>query len=293
MAVLIMIKQTTDILEFFFREIKITGKYEINIKNNFTYIIPRKEEQYYKPIIKIPDLNQFTKLLIKYVEAINEFNKRNNFQLKEYQDLSYIFNIMLFNLASSDADDLNKFIETRISFFNDYHLDKLVKPKQIFEYCDVSFYAQREIEAFGLETPYIMTFKMHIAGETFNLPIIRYGINENGICFIYAVQIGRERHCDINNPKYKNIINQVNKGIKEHRGISPSFVLILAMFFKILNDNNINKVVIPDFLFNRYKKYYRANTTIKSSYYHININNLESNTPMLKRLLKKDEDMYK
>lgn len=316
-----MFNQPTNILEFFFREINLTGKYEIDIRNNFAYIIPRKEEQYYKPIIKIPDLNQLARLLIKYIEAINEFNNRNNFQLKEYQDLSYIFNIMLFNLASSDADDLNKFIETRISFFNDNHLVQFVKPKQIFEYSNVSFYAQREIEEFGLETPYIMTFNMNIEGETFNLPIIRYGINDDGICFIYAIQIGRGRYCDINNLKYKNIVNHINQKVKDYRNISPSFVLILAMFLKILNDNNIHKIVIPDFLFNRYKKYYRANTTIKSdeilsrmfhnintlikrmnsqidgfeiqsypldidSYYHIDITNLKSNNPMLKRLLK-------
>ena len=92
------------------------------------------------------------------------------------------------------------------------------------------------------------------------------------------------------------------------------------MFLKILNDHNIKNIVVPDFLFNRYKKYYRANTTSKSneilsrmfnnittlikriddqidgfniktypldvdSYYHIEISNLESNNKMLNKLL--------
>ncbi len=229
-------------------------------------------------------------------------------------------------MAYSDADDLNKFIETRISFFNDNNLEQFIKPNKIFEYNNVSFYAQREIEDFGLETPYIMTFSMNIAGEQYKLPIIRYGINNDGVCFIYAIQIGRGRICDINNIKYKNVVNQINQGVKENRNISPSFVLILAIFSKILNNNDISKIVIPDLLFNRYRKYYRADTINKSneilsrmfhnittlvrrmdsqidgfniesyplqmdSYYHISITNLESKNKMLKKLLKNANDV--
>lgn len=314
-------EKPNNILELFFREIKRKGKYTIDIRNNNAYIIPREEEHYYKPIIKITDLNYFATLLIEYIKSIKNFNKRNNIQLKEYQDLSYIFNIMLFNMTASDAADLNKFIETRMSFFNDNSLEQFTKPNKIFEYNNVSFYVQRKIEDFGLETPYIMTFSMAIAEEQYNLPLIRYGINSDGVCFIYAVQIGKGRTCDINNPRYKNIVNQVNQGVKENRNISPSFVLTLAIFIKILNNNGINKIVIPDFLFNRYRKYYRANTINKSnkilsrmfhnmttlvkrmdsqiegfniqsypleldSYYHINITDLESENKMLKKLLK-------
>ncbi len=321
-----MIKIPNNILDFFFREIKLKGKYEIDFIENSVHIIPKEEESYYKPIIIIPNLDKFTDLLIEYVAALNEFNKSNSITLKEYQDLSYIFNIMLFNMAPSDALNLNKFIETRISFFYDNNLAEFIKPKKIFEYNNVSFYAQREIENFGLETPYIMTFSMDIDGTLYNLPIIRYAINNDGICFIYAIQTGRGRICDINNINYKNTVNQVNQGVKEYRNISPSFVLILAIFLKILNDNNITKIVIPDFLFNRYKNYYRATTTNKSneilsrmfhniitlinriynqidgfniqsypseieSYFHIDINDLESENKMFKKLLKTDNNI--
>lgn len=319
-----MLEIPNKILEFFFREIKLKGKYEIEIKYNTAYIIPRVEERYYKPIIRIPNVKKFANLLIEYIETINKFNSKNNIKQKEYQDLSYVFNIMLFNIAPSDANDLNKFIETRIDFYNDNNLDEFIEQTKVFEYNNNLFYAKREIEDFGLETPYIMSFSMETAGKIYNLPIIRYGIDKDGVCFIYAVQIGRGRFCDINNIDYKNATNPINQGIKEHRNISPSFVLILSIFLKMLNDNNINKIVIPDFLFNRYKKYYRANTTSKSdeilsrmfhnittlikrmdsqiegfniqsypldidSYYHIELKNLDSKNKMLKKILKSDE----
>ena len=325
-----MIKYATDVIfmevksnnisDFFFNEIQKKGKYEILFKENKATISPRAKEEYYKTPITIPDLNYFNDLLTEYVSTINDFNKKNILQLADYQDLSYIFNIMLFNIAASDAIDLNHYLETRISFFKDYNFEEYQQPKKVFAYQNTTFFAQRENECFGLETPYIMTFSMTTNNKLYQLPLIRYGIDNKGTCFIYAVQIGRNRKCENHNPEYKDIVNQVNQGIKEYRNISPSFVLILAMFLKILNDHNIQDIVIPDFLFNRYKKYYHANTTSKSdeilsrmfknmnilvkrideqiegfsiknypldfdSYYHIQITSLNSNNKVLNKLL--------
>lgn len=314
-----MIEIPKNILEFFFKEIKLKGKYEIEIRKNIAYIIPKEKEKYYKPIIKIPDLASFAILLRQYIQVINEFNQKNNVKLQDYQDLSYIFNIMLFNMTTSDALNLNKYLETRISFFYDNNLEDFWNPQKVFEYNNITFYAQKELEDFGLETPYIMTFFMEINEKQYKLPIIRYAINNERVCFIYAVQIGRNRYCDLNNIDYKNAINQVNQGVKKYRNISPSFVLILAIFLKMLNINNITKIVIPDFLFNRYKNYYRATSTKKSneilfrmfhnintlvtrmdnqvdgfniqsfplendSYYHIELTNLKSKNKMLTKL---------
>ncbi len=316
-----MLEIPNNILDFFFKEVTEKGKYKIEIKGKMAYIIPREEETYYKPIIIIPDIEELSNLLIQYIIAVNEFNKKNNIQLEEYQDLSYIFNIMLFNLSSSDANDLNKFILTRISFFYDNNLEQYNKRTKIFEYDNVSFYAERELESTGLETPFIMLFSMDINGKSYNLPLIRYAIDNDNTCYIYTVQRGRNRFCDINNPFYRKAVNPVNQGVKDNRNISPSFVLILAMFLKILSDNNISKIMIPDFLFNRYRKYYHANTITKSneilsrmfhnisiivkrmsaqiegfsiedypldidSYFHISIVNLDSQNKMLKKLLK-------
>lgn len=314
-----MIEKTNDILEIFFREIKEKGKYKLDIRENTALIIPREEERYYKPIIRVPDLNYLRILLLEYINSINEFNKKNTTKLDEYQDLSYILNIMLFNMTSSDADDLNKFLENRISFLLDETFEDYSEEKKVFESTDATFYAKRECESFGLETPYIMTFKMKRGNEEYNLPIIRYAINNDGTCYIYAVQIGRGRICETSNDNYKNIINKVNQGVKQNRNISPSFVLVFSMFIKLLKNQGINKIVIPDFLFNRYKKYYKANTTSRSndilsrmfhsittltdriddqvdgfnitgypfeidSYYHIELNDLKSNNKILNKL---------
>jgi len=309
----------SNIINHFFRSIELRGKYNINIKNNVAYIIPRDEEKYYKPVIKITNLEEFTNLLIKYIEAINNFNTVNNVKLKPCHDLSYFLNIFLLNLTASDANDLNSFLKTRISFFRDNNFDDFVTQRKIFDYDSATFYAKREVGSLGLETPYIMGFSMYSNGKYHNLPIVRYAINSDKVCYIYAIQTGRCRNCDTNNSEYKSIINQVNQGVKKYRNISPSFVLILAIFLKILKDNGINRIVIPDYLFNRYRKYYKGNSEIKSneiisrmfhnitalinrteseitgfdiksypldidSYYHIEVNSLDSENKILRKI---------
>lgn len=314
-----MPKTPEDLLGFFFEQLKIVGKYEIDIQGNSAFITPRLDEQYYKPVIQIPNLEDFAEQLMEYMEAVYAFNEKNQVSLHEYQGLSYILNIMLFNMTSTDAWDLTRFIETRTDFFRDQYLDNYAVPTKVFTYNHTSFLMQRKVENFGLETPYIMTFSMDVNGELLELPIIRYAIDQKGVCFLYAVQIGRGHFCDIHNPNYKRIVNQVNQGAKKYRNTSPSFVLVLAMFLQILNQNHIHQIVIPDFLFNRYKQYYGAKSMHKSdvilsrmfhnmtilvnrlnhqiegfhiqnypldqdSYYHIEIENLQSKNKMLQKL---------
>lgn len=318
-----MLEIPENILEIFFKELNIKGKYTVKIENNQAHIIPRLEERYYKPIITIKDINYFRVLLMEYVTAINEFNIKHQTMLKDYQDLSYIFNILLFNLTASDCDDLSIFLEKRISFLQDDHFNDYENSTYIFSHENTTFTAKREIEEFGLETPFIMLFQMNVNGNNYDLPLIRYAIDDKGVCYIYAVQIGRGRVCQNQNPEYKNVVNKVNQGIKENRDISPSFVLVFAMFLKMLKSQNINKIMIPIFLFNRYRKYYKANTVIKSNailermihnittlvnradcqiegfnvkaypldiddYYHIDIMDLRSENQMIKKLLKDD-----
>lgn len=271
-----------DITSFFFEEIKSKGKYEIDIEGNSALIIPREEERYYKPNMRIPDLSRFSILLMEYIDAVNEFNERNDAELKKYQNISYIFNIMLFNLASSDGEDLNRFLETRIQFLKDRNLDEYSEPTTVYEHEDVTIYAERKVEEFGLETPYIMVFTMTSKGKTYNLPLIRYAVDANGVCYIYAIQMGRHRSCDTYDPDYKSIVNGVNQGLKEFRNVSPSFTLTFAIFLRMLVENDIKKIVIPDFLFNRYRKYYRANTEVKSS--EILSRMLKSITVLVKRM---------
>lgn len=89
-------------------------------------------------------------------------------------------------------------------------------------------------------------------------------IDGNNVCHLFTVQFGRYRNFNVQDKDYKDTINRINKGVKKYRNVSPSFVLTLRLFLDLLRKRNVEKIVIPDFLFSRYKNYYKASTTGRS-----------------------------
>ena len=54
-----MFETPANVLEFFFEVARTKGKYKINVEENSALIKPRLEEEHYKPVIIIKDLNKF------------------------------------------------------------------------------------------------------------------------------------------------------------------------------------------------------------------------------------------
>ena len=258
-----MFKIPDDIVSFFFDSIKEKGKYTININGNSAVIVPRIEEKYYKPSITIKDMKELKNSLENYVNSLNEFLVNNN-NLLPHHDLSYLLNIMLFNMNATDSLDLASFIDRRSRFFKSNLLNEYDLPKKLVEIDGAKFYAQRILEVAGLETPFCMLFSMENKGNNYELPLIRYTFDGDK-CYIFTVQMGMGRVCLSQDDTYKNTINKVNSGLKEYRNIPPNFVLSLALFLRILNEHNISEIIVPDFLFNRYRKYFKANGEARSN----------------------------
>lgn len=252
-----------DVINFFFNEIRRKGKYEIILENDTAIIRPRLEEEYYKPIIIVKNLEELENSLKNYILSLNNFFTTNN-NLQEYHDLSYFFNNLLFNMSTSDALDLTSYINKRSYFFNNNQFAEFDEPKIIANIDEADIYVQRIVEAPGLETPYILAFSMIIDKKSYQLPLLRYAFDENNTCYIFAIQFGKNRTADFQDEDYKKIINSINKGIKQYRNVSPSFVVVFSLFLNLLKNQGIDKIVIPDYLFCRYKNYYKSQTTYKS-----------------------------
>ena len=267
-----------DLVTYFFQCIIEKGKYKIEKNNNIVVINPRDEQEYYKPQIIINDISKLHTSLEKYIHAIYDFYSNNNVELESYHDLSFFFNILLINMTNTDAQNLVDYIDRYTLMFNRDIFDEYVNKVNIMNTEDCNFYAQRVIENPGLETPYCMLFEMEKNNNTFELPLIRYTIVKD-ICYIYAIQMGRGRVFNYQDLEYKDIINQANKGLKKYRDVPPNFVLSFALFIKLLDSYNINNIMIPDYLFGRYKKYIGADTITKSD-------------KIMKRILNKYFDLF-
>ncbi|MBE6156434.1 MAG: hypothetical protein E7161_01680 [Firmicutes bacterium] len=257
-----MLEMPDNIVEFFFCEIRKKGKFDVVIEDNRALIKPREEQQYFKPSIIVKDLSELEQSLIHFVECLNEFYAKNNI-LQSYHDLSFFFNNLFFNMTSNDALDLVKYINERSYYFSNEHFKEFDTPQLLTIVDNVSFYVQRYLETPGLETPFILAFSMIVDGKYYNLPLVRYTFDENNVCHLFAIQYGRNREVssDIN---FQKIVKQVNTGVSKCRNVSPSFVLTFALFLKVLDNYEVNKLLVPDFLFARYRNYYRASSEIRS-----------------------------
>lgn len=258
-----MLEIPENILDFFFIEINKKGKYEVILKENGALIKPRLEEEYYKPIIVIKDLEELKNSLINYVEALNEFYVENNI-LEEHHDLSYFFNNLFLNMTVSDALDLAQYIDKRSYFLGNNQFVEFKDPTLLMTSEDTKFYVQRVLESPGLETPYVLVFSMEKDGIIYQLPLVRCAFDENNICHLFAIQFGRFRQEDVKNAEYKRLVNRINSGVDKYRNVSPGFVISFYLFLQILNDNGINRIVAPDYLFGRYRRYYKGQSETKS-----------------------------
>lgn len=251
-----------DIVSYFYTALKEKGKYRVEHENNSVVIYPRENQEYYKPPIIIRDVGKLEEALKNYATKLDSFYSKN-YKLEEYQDLSYFLTIMLFNMTNSDAEDLVHYInQCSLSFERDI-FDDFEERQKVIQIDDSEFYAQRFVESPGLETPYYMLFQMERGSNVYELPLVRYTIR-NDVCYIYAVQMGRGRSYNYQEKDYKEVINKANSGLKEDRDIPPNFALVLALFIKTLRDHNISRIMIPDYLFGRYRNYHRSTTITKS-----------------------------
>lgn len=241
----------------------------------FQTIMP-DTEKYLKSDVEesliINNVELFNKLLVEYTTRMLEIIL--NSKLK---DLDYIYyngnkkfmiDFIISNLWNNVTDtDLNnpiEYLQTRINFLDDPLYDSESK---IVYLEDIDFLENSSVEYQVclnnpiLETPY--SFKINIVRnkveeEVFKLPSIYYGIS-NGVCFIYAVQ--RENKTKENNytKKINRLLYKVNKDVDDDyeldniKDVSPSAIVSLAIFTKILKENGIRDIRVVDYMPIRYK----------------------------------------
>lgn len=251
-----------NINKLFFDIIFQICKYEVEINANSALIKPRSEEEYYKPIIIVKDLDELAEALENYINALNNFYKEHN-NLDEYHTLEYFLARLLSNMAPSDALDLTSYINRRTFFLSNNEFAEYDEKTTVVESEDYKIYVQKALESPGLETPYILLFSAEINGEEYPLPLIRYAFDEGGTCHVFAVQFGRQRE-PITTDNFKKIINKANRGVNKYRNVSPSFVISFALFINFLKSKNVTNIVMPDFLFGRYRRYFGGHSEQKS-----------------------------
>lgn len=250
-------------LSNFFSQMNANGEYRYITKGNSGFIIPRKEDEYYKPTIIIKRLDELEKITKEYLKVASEFYQQTD-KLQLKHDYNYFLNHLFYNMTNSDATDLNEYVKKRISFFKDQHLKEYNILSLLISNKDYCIYCKRDISNLGFESPYILKFKIEMNGQSYDLPLIRYAIDDHNRCHIFAIQFERTVKRDNKKEEYKSVVNSINSGIKKYRNVEPSFVLVFKLFIDLLSKEGIQDILVPDYLFSRYRNYYGAKTVKKS-----------------------------
>ena len=139
-------------------------------------------------------------------------------------------------------NDLENYIYKYINFMNDNILVNQTGEKNT-ELGNLKYSIEKQ--SFQQETPYCFKSYFYKNDSRYALPRISFGIKD-GVCYIYAIQNKDSKmNTDSNyNLEVKNKLRTINSGISKYRNVTPSFVVVLALFISFLKENNINKIKI-------------------------------------------------
>ena len=263
-----IIKEATD------KQINSYGKSNIVFstiikEDNIYYEAKKDDENLIIPTLMIKDKNRFNALLEEYVEKAKLFyddinDLENLYEINENNNKEkFIMTRIWANATLEDFQDPIQFLINRINFFDtklNLNYNSVYSPilKSMIT-------VNLEKDIIDNETPYKLKISLKDNNDYIELPSVKIGISNNK-AYIYAIQ--NETKKSLKDTKYGKMINRilykVNEGFDSSsdnyeiydngnlKDITPSFLLSANICMKILEDNNINEVIIPSILIERY-----------------------------------------
>lgn len=222
------------------------------LKVGNTYETYTNDNQY--PVLLLDNLNKFLELLKRYLDLEISLNRRHTpfigNHLRNHQKILIAY---LFVNATTD-DFLNPcaMLETKIAFLQDKKLSQINHKINLEQIPNSHLKITSSLDSIQMETPYKLTLSITDGNDTYQLPSISYGISHNK-CYIYSVLNPKQ---EINTPyqkKIKRLLYKINESVpEENLYVSPSAVLSLSIFVKLLKLNNIKNIKVIPYLPLRY-----------------------------------------
>ena len=219
----------------------------------------------YIPTLRVNKKEEFFQLLTQNINLIKEkynFTKVEKIYGKETV-IKTILLALLSNARYQDYNNPNPYLEKNINFLKDQTLSQynntiITNNIELFQNSYIT--ASNKKDTFGYET--INRFDMTIENqsEKYHLPTINYAIDKD-ICYIYSIQNKIPNEENNYTKKIKRILNKINANVEDKTeyqkkdtilGTTPSFILTLSLFMKILNKENINKIRVVTLMPDRY-----------------------------------------
>ena len=219
-------------------------------------------------IIKNED--KFLSLLEEYINLEQSMNRKSLYK----DNIKWLIANLFANATTEDFINPETFIKRYIKYLKDNTFNYTdngvnVDISNIVPKSDLII--KRESNSTMMETPYKMTFMFKNNPESYILPSIYYGI-DNNTCYIYGIQASKKNYP---NSKYTKKINRllykINEGVEDSKeyyaykneesdyypednisDVTMSFVMSLNLFINLLQSENIEEVKVVSYLPVRY-----------------------------------------
>lgn len=191
------------------------------------------------PTIYVNDSIKFFGYIKEIVESFIELNLERGIMSNPRNYIMHFFRRIWLRMGIEDIGNVEQFLEKQLQFIRNRLLDtpNSVMVDSIGD-CEVSMHT--EINETWDESTRSMIFTMNKGENKYELPRILYDIDDQGTCYIYAVQSSKQE----NDKKLERSLYKLNKGI-ENPNVHPSKVYALLLFIKELKKKNITRIKIP------------------------------------------------
>ena len=167
-------------------------------------------------------------------------------------------------MEPDDFLDIELFLQKQLDFLKNLEFDMPRKEQRFKEFDYKIVYEIEKCETWCESTRRIV-FKIFSENEIHELPKIYYDIREENnepVCYIYAVQNGRNKKTS---KKIERYIYTLNKNINNDK-IHPNFLMAIKLFNELLRMHNITHVKAPIFQVLSYRYHELLSDTTKRNF---------------------------
>lgn len=257
---------------------KVAGKSKVRT-GNMEYIRPLGYKTDIEEIIVNPDvpilnlkgnrLPAFEETLTEYVQTFfsSELYWANPISSCNSQEdkLVHAMSVIWLNATADDYENPIQFLKRYTDFLKDKTFDEFWNPRQIqkiqtLQNCslEISKSEQQEFQ----ETPTSIKFRVHKDNVEKELPRIAYGISK-GTAYIYGIQSPQRDENTVDEPSIKKVnrsrfkVNDMTNIPEDYQNVykkqEPYAYISLFVFLSMLKQKNINRVIMPAYLPERYE----------------------------------------
>lgn len=218
-------------------------------KDKYEYFI--ENEDY--PILYINNIEELLKILEEYLDLEKELNRKLPTIVydKERNKIKFLISYLFVNATTEEFLNPLELIKRKINFLKDKTFNNLNLEIELPN-LKSNIIVKNTKESIMMETPNKIEIEFTNGIDKYKLPSISYGIKDNE-CYIYSILNSKRKEENSYHKKIKRLLYKINDGVEESNlVVSPSAVLSLSIFLKLLKNNNIKKVKGVNFLPLRY-----------------------------------------